>query len=188
MDALVTESILGPPAAQSISEISESREMKNVIQSILKSIREGSSFSDALQKHPKIFTRLYINMVRAGESGGVLDVVLDKLNEFLESAKALKDHVLSVMIYPIILLLTGGASIIVLLTFVLPKFSVMFAELGGSLPLPTKILLAFSNALRSYWWVALSALILCWIIFKSYIKTQAGRYNWDSFKIKALAA
>jgi general secretion pathway protein F len=125
-------------------------------------------------------------MVRAGEAGGVLDVVLDKLNEFLESSKALKDHVLSVMIYPIILLLTGGASIIVLLTFVLPKFSVMFAELGGSLPLPTKILLAFSNALRSYWWVALSALILCWIIFKSYIKTQAGRYNWDGFKIKLL--
>ena len=169
-----------------LSEISESKEMKNVIQSVLKSIREGSSFSDALQKHPKIFTRLYINMVRAGEAGGVLDVVLDKLNEFLESSKALKDHVLSVMIYPIILLITGGASIIVLLTFVLPKFSVMFAELGGSLPLPTKILLTFSNALRSYWWIVLSALILCWIIFKSYIKSQTGRYNWDNFKLKLL--
>ncbi len=71
--------------------------------SILKSIREGASFSDALQKHPKAFPRLYVNMVRAGEAGGVLDVVLDKLNEFLESTKELKDHVVSAMIYPTIL-------------------------------------------------------------------------------------
>jgi general secretion pathway protein F len=169
-----------------LAEISESSEMKGVIQSVLRSIREGSSFSDALAKHPKIFPKLYVNMIRAGETGGVLDVVLEKLNEFLESSRALKEHVVSVMLYPAILIITGGASIIVLLTFVLPKFSLIFAELGGSLPLPTKILLSFSNSLRAYWWIFLSVLIAAWIIFRNYIKSPAGRYQWDSFKLKLL--
>jgi general secretion pathway protein F len=167
-----------------LSEISESSEMKKVIDSILRSIREGSSFSDALQKHPKVFPKLYVNMIRAGEAGGVLDVVLDKLNEFLESSKALKDHVVSVMIYPSLLMVTGGVSIIILLTFVLPKFSAMFAELGGSLPLATKLLLAFSNTLKSYWWIVLSAIVVAWIIFKNYVRSDVGRFKWDGFKLR----
>jgi general secretion pathway protein F len=169
-----------------LSSISESKDMKNIVESILKSIREGSSFSDALQRHPKVFPRLYINMIRAGEAGGVLDVVLDKLNEFLESSKELKEHIFSVMIYPTILIITGGISIIVLLTYVLPKFSVIFAELGGSLPLPTQILLTFSNILKSYWWIVLSVLITGWIIFRNYIKSDTGRYKWDAFKLKMM--
>ncbi len=169
-----------------LSSISESKDMKNIVESILKSIREGSSFSDALQRHPKLFPRLYINMIRAGETGGVLDVVLDKLNEFLESSKELKEHIFSVMIYPTILIITGGISIIVLLTYVLPKFSVIFAELGGSLPLPTQILLTFSNILKSYWWIVLSVLITGWIIFRNYIKSDTGRYKWDAFKLKMM--
>ncbi|MDP2753260.1 MAG: type II secretion system F family protein [Nitrospirota bacterium] len=169
-----------------LSEISESKDMKNIVQSILKSIREGSSFSDALQRHPKVFPRLYINMIRAGEAGGVLDVVLDKLNEFLESSKELKEHILSVMIYPAILIVTGGISIIILLTYVLPKFSVIFAELGSSLPLPTQVLLTFSNALKSYWWIVLSVMIAGWIIFKNYIKSDTGRYNWDAYKLNLM--
>ena len=169
-----------------LSEISENDEMKAVIQSILKSIREGSSFSDALSRHPKIFPKLYVNMIRAGEAGGVLDVVLDKLNEFLESSKALKEHVFSVMIYPTILILTGGASIVVLLTFVLPKFSLIFAELGGSLPLPTKILLGFSNGLKTYWWIVAAVIAAGWIVFRNFIGSDSGRYKWDSFKLRLM--
>jgi general secretion pathway protein F len=169
-----------------LSEISESGEMKETIQSILRSIREGSSFSEALQRHPKIFPRIYINMVRAGEAGGVLDVVLEKLNEFLESMKELREHIFSAMIYPTILVLTGGASIAVLLTFVLPRFSVIFSELGRSLPLPTQILLTVSDAIRSYWWVIFVSLMGIWVSFKSYIKSEAGRYRWDSFKMKMM--
>lgn len=169
-----------------LSDISESREMKSVVQSILKSIREGSSFSDAVQKHPRIFPRLYVNMIRAGEAGGVLDVVLDKLNEFLESSKALKDHIVSVMIYPAILIATSGLSIAVLLTYVLPKFSVIFDELGGALPMPTQILLSFSNALKNYWWVAIAVCFAGWLILRSYKRTEAGRYKWDKFKLKVM--
>lgn len=169
-----------------LSEISESKEMKNIVQSILKSIREGSSFSDALSRHPRVFPRLYVNMTRAGEAGGVMDVVLDKLSEFLESAKELKEHIVSAMIYPVILTVAGGASIIILITYVLPKFSLIFAELGGSLPFSTKVILTFSNGLKSYWWVVLLSIITGWIIFKNYIKSDTGKYKWDAFKLKVM--
>src|SRR3990172_462113 len=96
-----------------LAEISDHRGMKEMVQALLTTIREGSSFSDALQKHPRIFPRIYVNMVRAGEAGGVLDIVLEKLNEFLESSKELRDHVTSAMIYPTILVVTGGISIVV---------------------------------------------------------------------------
>jgi len=148
-----------------LAEISENKEMKSVIQSILRSIREGGSFSDSLQKHPKVFSKLYVNMIRAGEVGGVLDVVLDKLNEFLESSKELKEHVFSAMIYPTILLATGGISIIILLLYVLPKFSTIFAEMGTSLPLPTQALIKFSNIMQSYWWILLLSAVSGWLAF-----------------------
>jgi len=169
-----------------LSGLSESKEMKDIVQSVLKSIREGSSFSDALQKHPKAFPKLYINMIRAGEAGGVLDVVLDKLNEFLESSKELKEHVVSVMIYPSILIAMGGISIIILLTFVLPQFSLIFEELGGSLPLSTRMVLALSSVVKSYWWVCLAAITAGWFLFKNFIKSDSGRYQWDAFKLKMM--
>lgn len=169
-----------------LSEISERKEMQSVIQSILRSIREGSSFSDALQRHPKVFPRIYINMVRAGEAGGVLDAVLVKLNEFLESSQELKDSVFSAMIYPVVLILAGGASIVFLLTFVLPRFSAIFAELGKTLPLPTQIVMLVSTTLKSYWWIVLSIFAASWVIFRNYVKSDAGKYAWDSFKIRLL--
>ncbi|MGD0280859.1 MAG: type II secretion system F family protein [Dissulfurispiraceae bacterium] len=169
-----------------LSEISDSRDMKKVVQSVVKDLREGSSFSDALQHHPDVFPRLYINMVRAGEAGGVVNVVLDKLNEFLESSKELKDSIFSAMIYPVILLLTGGSSVVVLLTFVLPKFTAIFKEMGTSLPLQTQILLDASNLLRSYWWIAAASAAALWIVFRSYIKSAEGRYKFDALKLVLL--
>jgi general secretion pathway protein F len=169
-----------------LAGISENKEMKNIVQSILKSIREGSAFSDALQKHPRVFPQLYVNMVRAGEAGGVLDVVLEKLSEFLEASKELKEFTKSAMIYPTILLVASGLVIIFFMTFVLPKFSLIFEELGSRIPLPTQIVLSFSNALKSYWWVILIGCIGGWILFKQYTKSEAGRYKWDAFKLKLL--
>jgi general secretion pathway protein F len=169
-----------------ISESSESKETKKVVRSILKSISSGSSFSDALKEHPSVFPVLYVNIVRAGEAGGALDTVLDKLTEFLESAKELKEQVFSAMIYPVILVFTGGISIIILLTYMLPKFSVIFEELGSSLPLSTQLLLAFSTCIKSYWWVVLSFAVAGWIILRRYLKSEAGRYKWDSLILKVM--
>ena len=169
-----------------LAEILENRETKTIVQGILKSIREGSSFSDALQRYPRMFTRLYVNMVRAGEAGGVLDVVLEKLNEFLETTKELRDSVVSSLIYPLILLGTGGLSVIVLLTYVLPKFSVIFSELGGAMPLPTKILLTASQGLRDFWWVAVLTVVLVGFFFRKYVQSPAGRLQWDRIKLRLL--
>jgi general secretion pathway protein F len=169
-----------------LSDISANKAMKEVVLSVLKSIREGNSFSDALQRHPRVFPRLYVNMVKAGESGGVLDVVLEKLVEFLESTKELKEHVVSAMIYPAILSLTGGISIIILLTYVLPKFTTIFEDLGTSLPFATQMLLALSNGVKSYGWIFAILSICAVILFRKYIGTEDGRYKWDAFKLKIL--
>jgi general secretion pathway protein F len=167
-----------------LSEISENRSMKETVKSLLKSIRSGLSFSDSLQKHPNIFPRLYINMIRAGEAGGLLTVILERLNEFLETSRELKDHIISAMIYPAILFVTGGISIIILITFVLPRFSVIFAEIGNNLPLSTRMLLSFSEILKSYGWLFLIMIITMWFFLKHYIASDQGRYKWDSFKLK----
>jgi general secretion pathway protein F len=169
-----------------LTEISENRRMQDIVLSVVTSVRGGKSFSESIQQHPDVFPRFYVNMIRAGESGGVLDVVLDKLNEFLESTKELKDNVVAAMIYPAILIVTGGISVIILLTFVLPKFSVIFAELGSALPLPTQILLGFSNALQATWWIILLALIALGVYLKSYIGTDRGRYRWDALKLRLM--
>ena len=166
-----------------LAGIAESKQNQAVIQDILRSIREGGSFSDALLRHPRVFSRLYVNMVRAGEAGGILVEVLEKLNEFLESTKELKEQVLTSMIYPIILVSTGGLSIIILLTYVLPKFSVIFSEMGSSLPLSTQILLSASQGLKTYWWIFLALFILGGFLFRTYIKSEQGRLYWDRFKL-----
>jgi len=169
-----------------LSEITEGKEMKNILQAILRSIREGSSFSDALQRNPKVFSRLYISMVRAGEAGGVLDEILGKLNEFLESSQELKESILMAMIYPVILALTGGASIVILLTFVIPKFSVIFQEIGGSLPLATQLILSVSNGLRATWYILFPAVIVLAVWIKIYINSEKGRHQWDRVKMKVV--
>ena len=142
-----------------LSTISEGKEMKEVIMSVLKLIRGGSAFSDALAKYPRVFPKLYVSMVRAGETGGVLDIVLEKLNEFLETAKELRSSIISAMIYPSILAVVGMVSLVFLLTFVIPQFSVIFKDIGGALPLSTQIILTFSSGLRAYWWIILLILV-----------------------------
>jgi len=169
-----------------LSELSEGKAMREIIRSILQSIREGMSFSDALQRHPETFPQLYVNMVRAGEAGGVLDIVLEKLKEFLESTRELKESLVSAMIYPTILMLTGVASIIVLLVYVLPKFSTIFSEMGATLPLPTRVVITTSNTIATYWWVILLLLGTGTIIFRRYINSERGRYKWDSIRLRLM--
>lgn len=167
-----------------MSELSAQDEMRNVVQSVLRSIREGSSFSDALQKHPRVFPKLYVNMVRAGEAGGVLDVVLDKLNEFLESSKELKEAVVTSMIYPAIFLVVGSLSITVLLVFVLPKFASLFTEMGTSIPLMTRIILGVSTFLREFWWAILGGGVALGIFVRKYFSTPEGKMQGDRLKLR----
>lgn len=188
LSALLNAGLPLDRALHVILDISDSGAMRRVIQEILNSIREGNSFSDALQNHPRVFPRLYVNMVRAGESGGILHDVLERLGEFLESAKELRDHVISAMIYPAILVVTGILSIILLFTFVLPKFSAIFTELGGALPLPTKILLTLAGAMRSVSWILIAAVAAGVLAGRKYIRSDAGRYQWDRLKLRLMGS
>jgi type II secretory pathway component PulF len=123
-------------------------------------------------------------MVRAGEAGGVLEAVLSRLGEFLESAQELKDYIKSAMVYPIFLVSVGGLSIIILLTFVIPKFSIIFSDMGQTLPLSTRFLLGTSHLLQSYWWAILLVLGTGYFFLRKYLKTPAGRLKFDRKKMK----
>lgn len=184
--ALLNAGVTLERGLKTLSDVSETEEMKEIIIALLNAIREGSTFCDALAKHPRVFSKVYVNMVRAGESGGVLDVIMNELAGFLESSKELKEHVVSAMIYPTVLVFTAGASIVILLAYVVPKFSQIFKDFGKSLPLPTKILLAISGAVTSYWWVIALLVGGGVIVLKTSLRTAEGRYNWDSFKLKVM--
>ncbi len=166
--------------------ITQNKKMKGVIFAILKSIHEGGTFSDALARHPKVFSVLYVNMIRAGELSGAMEMVLEKLIEFLESSEELKNHVFSAMIYPVILVITGAISILVLVTFVLPKFTNIFADMGANLPVSTQVLITLSNLLLASWWIILIVVVFGSVLLKSYLKTDDGRYTWDKMKLKIL--
>jgi general secretion pathway protein F len=169
---------------QILADISEDRNMREVIDSVLKEVREGSSFSDALLARSSVFPVFYANMVRAGEAGGTLDLALSNLGEFLESTQEIKEHTTSAMIYPLILVATGGLSILLLMTFVIPRFSAVFAELGGALPLSTRILLDVSVFVQGYWWTLLPACAAVLLGFKAALHSENGKLKWDSVKLR----
>ena len=176
----------GLPVDRALSLLIESTEkdrFQKVIGDILKTVQGGGYLSDALAKHPKAFSSFYVSMVRAGEAGGVLEAVLSRLGEFLESAQELKDYIKSAMVYPIFLVCVGGLSIIVLLTFVIPKFSIIFSDMGQAIPLSTRFLLGVSHLLQSYWWAILMAIGAGYFAFKKYLNTPAGRLNFDRKKM-----
>jgi len=147
---------------------------------LLKSVRGGASFGDALAKHhPRPFSRLYINMVRAGEKGGVLEATLRRLAEFLEAAQEFKEALVSALIYPAFLITVGGGAIVFLLTFVIPRFAQIFEELHQEVPLPTQILLTLSNVLVQYWWALALAVAAAVLGSRIVLATPAGRLMWD---------
>jgi len=176
----------GLPVDRALSiliDAAEKEKMKEVVGDILKTVKGGGYLSDALGKHPRTFSRFYVNMVRAGEVGGVLEAVLGRLGDFLESSQDLKDYIKSAMVYPIFLVGVGGLSIIILLTFVIPKFSVMFADMGQAIPLSTRFLLGFSEVLRMYWWAILGVMGVIVFFILRYVNTPAGRMKLDRNKM-----
>jgi len=145
-----------------LSELTESPRLRRIVEDVAQAVRTGSAFADALARHqPRPFSRLYVNTVRAGEKGGVLEIALRRLGEHLEATREVREAITSALIYPALLTTVGVGAVVFLLTFVLPRFAVVFADLGQALPLPTRVLLAVSDALATYWWVfALVALAL----------------------------
>jgi general secretion pathway protein F len=165
---------------QVLLELSENDRIKQTVTTIRDQVREGGSLSDSLDAQHGSFSRLYINMVRAGEIGGSLDKTLDRLADYLERSKDLKDSVVSAMIYPIMLMVLAGGSLVLLLTYVIPQFTPIFEELGGDLPLITKIVLAAGGILQNFWWGLIGLTILGVVMFRRMLANPEQRLKWDT--------
>ena len=163
-----------------LGDLSVSPRLRQIVQDIGQSVRTGSTLADALSRHhPRPFSRLYINTVRAGEKGGALEAALRQLAEHLEQTRELREALTSAMIYPALLLTVGVAAVIFLMTFVLPRFAVIFADLHQGLPLPTRILMAVSQALTTYWWVLALFVLGALLAWQVLTRSDAGRLAID---------
>ena len=163
-----------------LAELAESPRLKRLVDRIRDEVRGGVSLSEALERQHGVFSRLFINMVRAGEMGGTLDHTLTRLSEYLERAQELKSSVVSALIYPCILLLLAGGAMIFLLVFVIPNFMPLFEQLGGELPILTQIVLAMANALRYGWWAIALAVAGVAVFFQRQFADPTTRLIWDT--------
>jgi len=157
--------------------------LKKIIAQIKESVNEGNSLTHSLSLHPKLFSNIYINMVRAGEASGSLDVVLERLAEFGEHQQALKSRLKAALVYPIFMAIIGTAVLFFLVSFVVPNITSVFTEMKQVLPLPTIILIWLSDFMRSFWWALFLAIVVCMIGVRKAIKTQKGQYFWDRMKL-----
>jgi general secretion pathway protein F len=164
---------------QVLMDLSENDRTRRTVMEIRDRVREGGSLSDALEEQHGTFNRLFVNMVRAGEIGGTLDVTLERLTDYLERSRDLKDSVISALIYPMVLLVLAGVSLIVLLIYVIPQFMPIFEELGGDLPLITKIVLGVGSALQNFWWAMILAGFGVAFYFRKMLANPEKRFAWD---------
>jgi type IV pilus assembly protein PilC len=170
-----------------LSTQSENAALRKSVGEIKVQVEGGSTFSDALRKHHKIFDDLYVNMVHAGEVGGLLDTILGRLSKYIEKAMKLKGQIKSAMVYPSAILGIAGIVITVLMIFVIPVFEKMFKDMSGgkmALPGPTQLVIDMSNFAQSSWYIILGALIAAVFAFKKYYATPRGRYQVDKLALK----
>jgi type IV pilus assembly protein PilC len=168
-----------------LAEQTESKPLAAVVNQVRLDVERGASLSAALAKHPKAFNRLYVAMVRAGEAGGVLDSVLQRLAMTIEKQVELRRKVKSAMTYPAVVSLLVLLLVTAMLLFVIPMFQSIYASLGGKLPVPTQILITVSNVVRKLWFVVFAAEIGAVFAFRWWINSEEGRKHWDTIKLKA---
>lgn len=167
-----------------IAGLTENSKLKEIIKDLSQKIKEGKSLSEALGYHSNIFPKVYINMVKAGESGGFLELVLSRLSQYLSSRKELRDQILSLMLYPLILTMVSGLSVIILMTFVIPRFARIFSDLGQAIPVPTMVLIKISQTIKDFWWLGLGILLLFFLGLKLYNMDEERRFLWDKMKLR----
>ncbi len=176
----------GIPLVEALSALVEQVEherLKRVVSDVKQRVNEGASLADALAGHPRVFNGLFVNMIRAGESSGALDVVLVRLADFTESQARLRSKIVATMIYPVAMLVIGTLVLGALFTVVIPKITKIFEDTKAVLPWTTKALIAFSTFMASYWWVVLLLQGLTIWGFLRWKSTAAGRARWDRFKL-----
>ncbi len=178
----------GLPLVQSLNILAqqtENKTLREVTKAVVYDVESGNTLADAFSKHPKAFSALYVNMVAAGEAGGILDTILLRLSTFLEKNDALVRKVKGAMVYPGVIITVALAAIAILLIFVIPTFQNMFASANLELPLPTRVVIGMSNFLISYWWAMLAAIGAMVFAFRQYYGTTGGRKQIDGLILKA---
>ena len=172
----------GMPIVDALSAVLEQVDtprLERVIHEVRDNVKQGATLGDALAAHPKEFSDLYVNMVRAGESSGALETVLFRLAEYLENQMRVASRIKSALAYPAIMCTFGLVTISFLMGFVVPKISEVFDSFGKALPTVTRVLISTCNLMRSYWWAGLIGLIAVAWGLNRYVKTSAGRRRWD---------
>ncbi len=178
----------GLPLIQGLEILStqqKNKALKKVLQDIKIDVESGSSFAEALKKHPKQFDQLFCNMVAAGEIGGILDEVLKRLSDYMEKAQRLKSKVKGALTYPAIVLAISTLVLGIILIFVIPVFEKMFADFGSALPVPTQLVVNLSNFVKSYFLIIIGSIVILIFLFKRYYSTNSGAYTIDRLMLRA---
>jgi len=177
----------GLPLVQALDILAQQTENKTlagVTRQVVYDVESGQTLADALRKHPKAFSDLYVNMVAAGEAGGILDTILQRLAQFLEKNDAIVRKVKGAMVYPAVILTVAVVAVAVLLIFVIPTFQNMFASVNMELPLPTRIVIGASNVLKGYWWAIIGIMGISVFALTRYYKTGPGRLQIDGLLLR----
>jgi type IV pilus assembly protein PilC len=167
-----------------LAEQTDHEKLQKAIEEVLYDVESGNTLADSLGKHPKVFTRLYVNMVAAGEAGGILDTILLRLATFLEKSDALARKIRGAMVYPGVILLVAVAAISVLLIFVIPTFQQMFSSAGVPLPLPTQIVIALSAFLQAFWWAVILGVVGAGLGLRQFYRTDQGELLIDGLLLR----
>ena len=157
----------------------EKDSLREAIADVMGEVEGGATLGEALARHPKIFDRLYVNMVEAGEAGGILDLILGRLAVYMEKADALQRKVKSALTYPAVVMFVALGATLFMLMFIIPTFAKMFTDFGGELPLPTKIVMGISNFLRGYWYMLAAGITAFVVAFNRFVATDSGRRTVD---------
>lgn len=177
----------GLPLVQGLTILADQTENKTfqlILRQVVKDVEGGASLAEALKKHPKIFDDLFINLVAAGEVGGILDTILQRLSAYIEKAEKLKAQIKGAMTYPIVVVIIAVLVIAVILIFVIPVFEEMFADFGSALPAPTQIVVNMSRFIKGNIHYMIGAVILFVFVFKKYRNTKNGRRTTDALSLK----
>ena len=177
----------GVPLVQGLNILEEQVEtkyFKSVVHTVKEDIEAGQSITDALRKHPGAFEELYVSMIKAGEVGGILDVILERLSSYLEAAEALKGKVKGAMMYPLVVSVIAGAVTFFLMVGVIPTFTNIFAGFGAELPWITQMMINISNFLRHFWYIVIGTPVAGLFMLKQYRRTDLGKRNTDQLLLK----
>jgi type IV pilus assembly protein PilC len=169
-----------------LEQQSTNKRLKEIVAQVRVDVEGGRPLSDSMARHPKAFSALYVNMVKAGETGGVLDEVLNRVATYLEKEQQLRSKIRSAMVYPILLTFAALGGLFFMTIVILPQFENLFKEIGagGTLPLPTQIAMAASVAIRRYWYVIFAVMAVATYVLRRYLQTPGGRARYDRFKLK----